>query len=72
MDQWSGVEYGPVVVMYGPVGNVWVIVGQWGCCMGNIWASRVMYGLVVLCIGQWGDVCSSGVMYDPIMTFTTK
>ena len=36
-------------VMYGPVGNVWVIYGLVGQCMGQlggVWASWVMYGPV--------------------------
>ena len=34
--------------------------GKVGCGMGNVWASRVMYGLVGLCIGQWGDYGPTG------------
>ena len=37
--------------------------GTVGCDMGNVWASMVMYGLVGLCIGQWGDLWPNWVMY---------
>ena len=59
MGQWGYVCASGVIYIWAS----WYCVGKYGtvgCCMGNVWASRVMYGLVGLCIDQWGDYGPTG------------